>query len=177
MTKYSTDFKIRAVQRYFVETISIKSLASELKLSDSSVLRSWINTAKQQGLEALAVKRHKSDYSLDFKAKVVEYYQTHDLGVNKVAAVFNISASQVYSWERAFKNGGLAALAPGRKGRPSSMKKQKPIQHPTLPLSEKQAYEEKIMQLKAQLYRTERERDLLKKLPSRSKNFRTKKKL
>lgn len=40
------------------------------------------------------------------------------------------------------------------------MKKKKPIQHPVLPLSEKQAYEEKIMQLKAQLYRTEMERDL-----------------
>lgn len=115
MTKYSTDFKIMAVQKYFVEDISLKSLAGELKLPSSSVLKRWINTARQQGLEALAVKRHKSEYSLAFKAKVVEYYQTHDLGINKVAAVFNISASQVYSWDRAFKNGGLAALLPVEK--------------------------------------------------------------
>ena len=177
MTKYSTDFKIKSVQKYFDGNISIGSLAKELKLPNTTILKRWIDTARQQGLEALAIKRYKSEYSLDFKTKVVEYYQTHNLGVGKVADVFNISASQVYNWDRAFKNGGLAALAPGKKGRPSSMKKQKPIQHPVLPLSEKQAYEEKIMQLKARLYQVEMERDLLKKLPPRSKEFQTKKKL
>ncbi|MCP0887644.1 transposase [Ligilactobacillus sp. WILCCON 0076] len=96
MTKHSTDFKIKSVQKYFEGNISISSLSKELKLPNSTILRGWIYTACQQGLEALRVKRHTNKYSLDFKAKVVEYYQTHNLGVVKVAAVFNISASQVY---------------------------------------------------------------------------------
>lgn len=176
MTKYSTDFKIMAVQRYFDEDISIKSLAKDLKLPTFSLLKNWINTASQQGVEALVVKRSRSEYKLDFKANVVEYYQTHDLGVSKVAAMFNISSSQVYTWNRSFENGGLAALVPRQKGRPSTMKKKKTVQPQKLSLSEKQAYEEKIMQLKAQLYQAEMERDLLKKLPPRSKNLRINKK-
>lgn len=45
------------------------------------------------------------------------------------------------------------------------------MQHQPLPLSEKQAYEEEIMQLKAQLYRTEMERDLLENFHPGRKTF------
>lgn len=176
MTKYSTDFKINAVQRYCKGNISLNALAAELKLSDENLLRGWVNLAKEQGLESLAVKHHRRRYDLDFKLKVVEYYQTHAVGVSKVAAIFNISASQVYSWDRAFKLGGLAALIPRQKGRPSLMKK-KPVKsthQSALSLSEKQAYEEEILRLKEQLFRTEMERDILKKLPPRSDLSQTK---
>lgn len=176
MTKYSTDFKINAVQRYFKENISLNALAAELKLSDEASLKGWVNLAKKQGLEALAVKHYRSSYNLEFKLKVVEYYQTHTVGVSKVATVFNISASQVYSWDRAFKLGELAALIPRQKGRPRLMKKKtvKSTHQSALPLSEKQAYEEEILRLKAQLFRTEMERDILKKLPPRSDLSQTK---
>lgn len=170
MTKYTTNFKIDAVQRYFNENISLKMLAAELQLPDASMLEKWVNTAQKQGIGALKVKHHQNHYSLDFKLKVVEYYQTHDMGINKVGAVFNISASQVYIWAKAFKQGGLAALIPRQKGRPRLMKKKSTTstQQETLPLSEKQAYEEEILRLKAQLFQTEMERDILKKLPPRS---------
>lgn len=107
---------------------------------------------------------------------MVEYYQTHAVGVSKVAAVFNISASQVYGWSRAFKQGGLAALIPRQKGRPRLMKKKSvtSMHQTTLPLSERQAYEEEILRLKSQLFQTELERDILKKLPPRSDLFQTK---
>lgn len=49
MTKYTTDFKIDAVQRYFTDNVSLNTLAAELQLS-SSMLKSWVNTAQQQVL-------------------------------------------------------------------------------------------------------------------------------
>lgn len=176
MTKYTTNFKIDAVQRYFNENISLRALAVELQLPNISMLEKWVNTAQKQGIGALKVKHHQNHYHLDFKLKVVEYYQTHDVGINKVAAVFNISASQVYIWDKAFKQGGLAALIPRPKGRPRLMKK-KPAtltHQAALSLNEKQAYEEEILRLKAQLFRTEMERDILKKLPPRSNLSQTK---
>lgn len=88
-----------AVQRYFEKDITINNLAKELKLLTPTFLKDWIHIAHQQGLRALAVKRHRSNYSLTFKAKVVEYYQIHDLGVSKVDVIFNVSASQVYYLE------------------------------------------------------------------------------
>lgn len=78
MTKYTTIFKIDAVQRYFNENISLKALAIELHLPDTSMLGKWINTAQKQGISASEVKHHQNHYVLDFKLKVVEYYQTHD---------------------------------------------------------------------------------------------------
>lgn len=137
-------------------------------MSDEASLKGWVNFAKEQGLEALAVKHHRRRYNLDFKLKVVEYYQTHAVGVSKVAAIFNIPASQVYSWDRAFKLGELSALIPRQKGRPRLMKK-KPVKsthQSALSLSEKHSYEEEILRLKEQLFRTEMERDILKKLPA-----------
>lgn len=100
----------------------------------------------------------------------------HDMGINKVAAVFNIPASQVYSWDKAFKQGGLAVLIPRKKGRSRLMKKKSATltHQAALPLSEKQAYEEEILRLKAQLFQTEMERDILKKLPPRSDLSQTK---
>lgn len=82
MTKYSTDFKIMAVRRYFDEYIAIKSLARELKLSDFSVLKSWINAVRQQEMEALVVKQHKSNYSLNFKIRVGSFKETGRLMYN-----------------------------------------------------------------------------------------------
>lgn len=54
MTKYTTDFKINAVQRYFKGNISLNELATELKLSDEASLKGCINLAKEQGLEAIS---------------------------------------------------------------------------------------------------------------------------
>ena len=154
---------------YFNENISLKALAIELHLLDTSMLGKWVNTAQKQGISALEVKHHQNHYVLDFKLKVVEDYQTHDMGINKVATVFNIPASQVYSWDKDFKQGGLAALIPRKKGRPRLMKKKSATltHQAALSLSEKQAYEEEILWLKAQLSQTEMERDILKKLPPR----------
>ena len=78
MTKYTTDFKISAMQRYFKGNISLNELVTELKLSGEVSLKGWVNLAKEQGLEELAVKHHKR------QLKVVEYYQTHAVGVSKV---------------------------------------------------------------------------------------------
>lgn len=47
---------------------------------------------------------------------MVEYYQTHDVGINKVAAIFNIPVSLIWLG-KVFKHGGLATLIPRQKGR------------------------------------------------------------
>lgn len=169
MTKFSTEFKINAVQRYQNEHIGYVPLAKELGVEPTSVQR-WVYTANKQGLMALKVHHRKKKYSLDFKLQVVNYYQTHDLGISKVAAQFGINSSQVYSWTSLFSEGGVAALVPKQKGRPTTVKKSK-VKRPKITLSEKQEYEEKLMRLEAKLHEVEMERDILKKLPPRSKNL------
>ncbi|WEV56798.1 hypothetical protein [Ligilactobacillus acidipiscis] len=70
-----------------------------------------------------------------------------------------------------FENDGFAALIPRQKGKTEHNEKEKSIQPQALPLSEKQAYEEEIMQLKAQLHQAEIEYDLLKNFRSGRKVY------
>lgn len=175
MTKYSTDFKLQVVTRYLTDTLGLYHLSKEFGV-EQSIIRRWIHTAKEQGLMALKVNHTRKNYTLDFKSQVVNYYQTHDLGTVKVAAKFNINASQVYSWNKAFIEDGIAALIPKQQGRPTTVKKKPSIKKKHISLSEKQEYEEKLMRLEAKLHEVEMERDILKKLPPRSKNLRIEKK-
>ncbi len=50
MTKYTTDFKINAVQRYLKVNISLNELATELKLSDEASLKGWVNLLRNRAL-------------------------------------------------------------------------------------------------------------------------------
>lgn len=175
MTKYSSEFKIDAVLRYQNETISIKSLANELTIGIEN-LRTWIELSKEQGLGALKVKKSHNDYNLDFKLNVVKYYQNHDLGTRKVAAKFNISPSQVNSWNKKFEVNGAAGLISKSRGGPRMNKKKKIVNKSDVSLTEKQKYEQKIMELEKKIHDIEFENYVLKKLPLRSTRSQTKKK-
>lgn len=172
MTKYSSAFKIQACQRYFNEPISKKELAKELNIG-LSILIKWIDLAEVQGLSALSVKKDHRSYSLEFKLGVVRYYKTHEMGMTKVAAKFNINASQVYSWNKAFNEMGSAGLVSRDKGRPPMKNKTKKKLKKSISADERQNYKDRIIQLEAQLHQAELERDILKNLPPRSKMFQT----
>lgn len=98
---------------------------------------------------------------------MVRYYLTNNQGQTEVAARFNINPSQVYSWTHKFNEEGIAGLKPNQKGRPRKMpKKTKHIKKRAqkIELSEKEKYEEKILQQEAELERLRIENLILKKV-------------
>jgi transposase len=164
MTKYSSELKIEIVSKYLKNEYSLGGLAKEYGIG-LSVINSWVDLAKAQGLSALKVKRTKGTYSLQFKLDVVRYYLTNDIGISKTAAKFNVNPSQVYAWVHRFNEQGMAGLLV-KKGRPSKMSKKK--KHaPKLDLSEKQRYEEKILKQEAEIERLRVENLVLKKVAAR----------
>jgi transposase len=130
----------------------------------------WVEQARTHGLESLQRKHTKTVYSLEQKLAVVDYYQTSGAGMISVAAHFGINASQVAAWVKIFKTEGVAGLKPKPRGRRPKMKHKKPKQAKKLDLSEKETYQQKILELRSELYQTRMERDFLKKLGAVSKN-------
>lgn len=102
MTRYSSELQIAS--DYLNGRGSYNGLSKKYNITPS-LIRTWVKTAELNGLESLKVKRTKREYSVDFKLDVVNYYLKSDEGRNLVAAKFNISPSQVYSWTKKFQRG------------------------------------------------------------------------
>ena len=169
MTKYSSELKIQVASDYLNGRGSYNGLSKKYNITPS-IIRTWVNTAELNGLESLKVKRTKREYSVDFKLDVVSYYLKSDEGRNLVAAKFNISPSQVYSWTKKFQQGGPEALLPVKKGRPAKMpKKTKKAKRKkqTETLTDKQKYEAKLLEKDARIKELELELIIAKKVAAR----------
>ncbi|KKB72124.1 transposase, partial [Bacillus sp. TH008] len=63
-------------------------------------------------------------YSVEDKLKVLHYMIENGTSIRETAAIFNIQApSTVAQWQKLFETGGIDALKPMKKGRPSMTKK------------------------------------------------------
>ena len=171
MTRYSSELQIAS--DYLNGRGSYNGLSKKYNITPS-IIRTWVNTAELNGLESLKVKRTKREYSVSFKLDVVSYYLKSDEGRNLVAAKFNISPSQVYSWTKKFQQGGPEALLPVKKGRPAKMpKKTKKAKRnkQTETLTDKQKYEAKLQEKDARIKELELELIIAKKVAARYPSF------
>ena len=170
MTRYSSELQIAS--DYLNGRGSYNGLSKKYNITPS-LIRTWVKTAELNGLESLKVKRTKREYSVDFKLDVVNYYLKSDEGRNLVAAKFNISPSQVYSWTKKFQRGGPEALLPVKKGRPAKMpKKSKKTEKAKRnkqigTLTDKQKYEAILQEKDAKIKELELELIIAKKVAAR----------
>ena len=172
MTKYSSELKVQIASDYLNGRSSCNGLSKKYNIA-ASIICAWVKAAELNGLESLKVKRTKREYSVDFKLDVVSYYLKSDEGRNLVAAKFNISPSQVYSWTKKFRQGGPEALLPVKKGRPTKMPKktekaEKAKRNEQIgTLTDKQKYEAKLLEKDARIKELELELIIAKKVAAR----------
>ena len=171
MTKYSSELKMQVASDYLNGRGSYNGLSKKYNITPS-LIRTWVNTAELNGLESLKVKRTKRKYSVGFKLDVVSYYLKSDEGRNLVAAKFNISPSQVYSWTKKFQQGGPEALLPVNKGMSKKSKKSKKTKKAKRnkqigTLTDKQKYEAKLLEKDARIKELELELIIAKKVAAR----------
>lgn len=161
MVKYSLDFKLNIVKDYFDNNLGVNYLTKKYHLPTHTIVRKWIKAVQVNGYQALMPKRHYRHYSLKFKLKVVNYYQNSSSGLITVAAHFNISSSQVYSWYCRFKQNGIAGLRECPRGRRPMKKKNnsKTNKKPTA-LTKEERYQQRITELENVLYYTKMENDI-----------------
>ena len=176
MVKYDYDFKVNMVNEYLEGRISFKDLAKKYNIKSPSVIERWVYGYQENGLEHLKIKHKHRFYSQEFKLKVVQYYRQRTFGFSELAAKFNISESQVYSWNKNYEFYGINGLKDKSRGRPSTMPKKNKTVKNSLPKTKEQEYQEKIAELEAKLYWTNLELDVEKKLNAVDQKHRLEKK-
>lgn len=123
--RYDEWFKLRVVQQYLREEISLKEVARQHCLDESSV-RQWRDSYLQHGVTGL--RKKYTHRSVAFKLEVLERMWREGLSLRQTAALFDIRERHAIGrWAHQYHSGGLAALEPKRKGcRPMTQKPPSP---------------------------------------------------
>ena len=123
MSKYSDEFKIKAVQMV-LDGNAVKYVCRILAIPDSRPLRDWLAHYNHSDIHQLLHKNRS--YSPDFKQKVLEHRLQHGLSLKETVALFAISNSSVIcQWQKQYLTYGKSGLLPKKKGRPSMKYKPK----------------------------------------------------
>ena len=115
MKRLTKEDKLKAARRYFEETISYRYLAHQVGV-DHSALRYWVKLYKYHGDQAFSFPY--TNYSSDFKLKVIQFMDDEGYSIREASALFHIpDYSMVRRWLEKWQNGGLEALESKRKGK------------------------------------------------------------
>jgi transposase len=152
--KHGTEFRLRIIKEK-QKGSSINSLAKKWDIS-KSLVQKWIDHHSSLGAQGLLPKR-RHYYTTEFKLDVVKAYNDNKLSLRDCCLQFNIAAqSTVISWARKYEQLGIVGLRV-QKGRPTTMKKDKPPAKKTKPLTRLEELERDNLYLRAEV-------DYLKKL-------------
>ena len=121
MTKYSDEFKLAVVQDYLSDTSEgYRAIGRRHGLNCQTVVERWVAAYRLHGEAGL--RKKSSKYGAEYKLSVLRHMWDNQLSINQTAAKFDIrSYAMVGIWERAYREGGIEALEPRRRGRPKPM--------------------------------------------------------
>jgi transposase-like protein len=156
---YSEETKRQAVEEYLTGEGSQREITAKYKLRDRSQLRQWIkvyNSGRGFRHRMSGGSRMKEARltTVEERIQIAKDCLTNGGNYGETALKFNVSYQQVYQWVKKYKEMGNAGLE-DRRG------KRKKDQTPRTELEKAQI---EIERLKHELYMTQMERDLLKKL-------------
>lgn len=154
--KYNYQFRLRCVQSV-LKGEGIKTVARQNGVQHTNVML-WVRFYETYGKAGLKSRKNQQ-YDQSFKLHVLEAIDEGGLSLRDAAVRFNIpSDSVIISWQKAFRQHGVAGLASKAKGRPpmKSPYKRKPRKS-SKPLTR----EEELLE---ENYRLRAENALLKKL-------------
>ncbi len=156
---YSKETKIRAVEDYLDGKGTLIEIAAKYRLRSATQLRQWIkvyNSGRSFQRKMSGGSRMKESRSTTEEERIQIAKDCIANGGNygETALKYQVSYQQVYQWTKKYKEMGAAGLE-DRRGR------RKKDQTPRTELEKAQI---EIERLKHELYMTQMERDLLKKL-------------
>jgi len=121
--KYTEQVKLTAVEDYCSGHHGLKIVARRHGVNVES-LRRWAALYRVHGAGGVQEKR-RSAYSVEFKLLVLQRMRDEELSYRQAAALFDIRNFNIIGdWERAYDEGGVAALSPYSPGRRIRMTKQ-----------------------------------------------------
>jgi transposase len=162
MADFTAEDRIQIVLRYLNGTESIQEIARQVRVN-KSIVSGWIRLYEQQGSEAFL--KNYTSYSTQFKMNVLNYMNetgTSSIDAAEIFNIFNISSpGMIRNWRTNWKQGGIDALQPKKKGRLSMKKETKKSESKKETLT---PVEGTVEALQAKIEQLEMENAYLKKL-------------
>ena len=166
MAKYTYNFKKQVVLEYLNGEGGSHFLAKKHNIADNKQVLKWVNNYKQFGDSGLMRSRKQSNYSFEYKLRVVELYLSSEVSYQELALTEGIyNPALISKWVNDFRIAGPNALKPRKKGRKKSLntsentKKRSPIETHTVDTSA-----EHVKQLEDELLKLRIENAYLKEL-------------
>ena len=156
---YSEETKLHAVKDYLNGKGSQEEITAKYGLRDSKQLRQWIkvyNSGRgfRRKMSGGSRMKEARPTTVEERIQIAKDCIANDENYGETALKYNVSYQQVYQWVKKFKEKGDAGLEDRRGKR---LKDQ-------TPRTREEELEIEIAKLKHELYMTQMERDLLKKL-------------
>ena len=121
-SKYSLDFKLKAIKRYHKGDIGTDDLGKRIGVC-GYLVRKWINFYELYGVSGL-VRLSNTHYTKDFKWKILSVIEKENLSVKEASRSFNTPAeSSILSCQKKKKKNGILGLENRPKGRLKIKKK------------------------------------------------------
>ncbi|MFW3497424.1 transposase, partial [Aerococcus viridans] len=84
MAKYSLEFKLEIVKHYLGNYGGYLAVAKKYNIQES-IVRRWVNSYQQFGIEGLKRSKNQTHYAVDFKLSAVKLYETTEMSYREVA--------------------------------------------------------------------------------------------
>lgn len=121
MSKYSKEFKLKAVQYCIEQHHGYEDASKYFNIPSTTTVLEWVRKYKERGFEGLC-RNEKICYDGKFKQNVIEYMHTNHLSATETAIHFNLGThSVVLKWERIYYEEGPQGLYEERRGRKRNM--------------------------------------------------------
>jgi transposase len=121
MTKFKFEDRINMLLGYKKERTSQSEYVKEIGVTKAQ-FQYWLRLYELHGEEGLKTSTY-TNYTAEFKLDVLNFMAQSGTSLMDTAATFKIPTfTMVYEWKKKFELGGLDALEPKKKGRPSVAK-------------------------------------------------------
>jgi transposase len=108
MNKYTEQFKLKVVKHYLQGSMGYSRLSAQYGVATPHI-RHWVSAYRLHGMDGL--RRKVARYDAKFKLSVLQHMWENGLSNRQAAAHFNVrNPTSIGTWDRRYREGGLAAL-------------------------------------------------------------------
>ena len=134
MSKYSKEFKLKIIKQCLSGQSGPKRLATIYGVHYSNI-QHWLSDYQAHGMKSF--NRPYILYSKAYKISVLKTMSRLRMSLKQTATHFNIpTASTVFTWQKLYNQGGVTALNPRPRRRPTMPEKLKPFTPTNKPVDE-----------------------------------------
>ena len=115
MVKFDLDFRIKVVTAY-LDGMGSSSVAKSFHIAKRDTVLLWVQRFERFGVLGLQSRVIHSEYTREFKLRVLHWMKQHQASYPETALHFDVSSpSTIWQWVKAYERDGAQGLVSKRK--------------------------------------------------------------